>query len=191
MANVSRVNGFRPSATLNGANWNSKIHKYWVPATDATAIFVGDLVKLASGTDSTGRRSVTKASVGDAIIGSVVNVDYNMVNLNSPQYRPASTGMYVYVADDPETIYEVEVYGTVAQTLAGLNANFHDAGGNTSTGMSGEAVDASTAATTATLQVKILDFVQAVDNDSTSSYAKVFVKINNHQLATGTGTAGV
>lgn len=190
MANVSRISGFRPVKTGLGAPWNGQLTRYYVPATDATAIYIGDLVKLNGNADVNGIRSVTKASVGDAVVGAIVNVDYNMVNLNTPQYRNASTAMYVYVADDPQTIYEVQASGTVAATTAGLNCNHADAGGSTSTGQSGETADFSTAATTATLTLKILDFVQSPENEVAAS-AKVRVKINNHQLASGTGVVGV
>jgi len=190
MANVSRIHGFVPAKSGNGAPWNGQLTKYYVPATDNTAIFVGDLVKIAGTSDANGVRGVTKAAVGDAVVGAVVNVEYNMVDLNTPQYRPASQARYVYVADDPNTVYEVQASGSVAATVVGQNANHADAGGSTSTGQSGETVDLSTAATTATLTLKILDFVQSPENE-VSADAKLRVKINNHQLASGTGTAGV
>lgn len=190
MANVSRVHGFKPAKTGLGAPWNGQLTKYFVTAGDTTAIFVGDLVSLSGGSDANGVRAVTKTAIGGAAVGAVVNVEYNPVNLNTPQYRPGSTAMYVYVADDPQTVYEVQASGTVAATTAGLNANHADAGGSTVTGQSGETVNFATASTTATLTLKILDFVQAPDNEIDTA-AKVRVKINNHQLAAGTGTQGV
>ena len=189
MANVSRVNGFRPSKTLNGACWNSAINKYYVPSSNAVAMGVGDFVKLAGGSDANGVPAIAKAAVGDAVIGSIAAVNYDMTDLNTPQDVVAGVATYVYVTDDPETIYEAEVSGTVATTLVGLNANHADAGVS-AFGQSGETVNAATAATTATLTFKILGFVQAVDNE-VGTYAKVFGKINNHQLASGTGTLGV
>lgn len=190
MANVSRIHGFVPAKTGIGAAWNGQLTKYYVPAGDSTAIFVGDLVKISGEADANGVRGVTKASIGDAVVGAVVNVEYDMVNLNTPQYRPASTARYVYVADDPATIYEVQASGTVSATVVGQNANHADAGGSTVTGQSGETVNLATAATTATLTLKILDFVQSPENEVGAS-AKLRVKINNHQLASGTGTLGV
>lgn len=190
MANVSRIRGFVPAKTGLGAPWNGQLTKYYVTPGDTTAIFVGDLVSLSGGSDANGVRAVTKTAIGGAAVGAVVDTEYNMVNLNSPQYRPASTGMYVYVADDPNTVYEAQASGTVAATTAGLNANHADAGGSTVTGKSGETVNFATASTTATLTLKILDFVQSPENEVDTS-AKVRVKINNHQLAGGTGTAGV
>lgn len=190
MANVSRVNGFKPAKTGLGAAWNGQLTKYYVTAGNSTAIYVGDLVSLDGSSDANGVRGVTKTAIGGAAVGSLVQVEYNMVNLNTPQYRPALTATYVYVADDPATVYEVQASGTVAATTAGLNANHADAGGSTTTGQSGETVNFATASTTATLTLKILDFVQSPENEVDTS-AKVRVKINNHQLAGGTGTAGV
>lgn len=191
MANVSRVNGFVPVRNLNGAPANLALTTYYVPASDATALYVGDCVKIAGTADANGRRGVTKAAVGDAICGTVVEVYPNFANLNTPQYRAASVAQYVWVADDPNTIFEVQISGTIATTDVGLNANFADAGGNTQTGISGETLDGTTKATTATLTFKILDFDVTPDNDPTLANAKVYVKINNHQLASGTGTLGV
>lgn len=191
MANVSRVNGFQPVKHLNGSQWNGQVTRYYVPATDATAIFQGDLVKIAGTADANGVRGVTKASVGDAVVGAVVGFDVNPLNLNTPQYRAASVATYVYVADAPDTVFEAQVSGAFAATDVGLNANHADAGGSTSTGNSGETVDGSTKATTATLTLKIYDYVQRVDNDATSTNGKLLVSINNHQLASGTGTLGV
>ena len=49
MPNVSRIFGFRPSRYLSGAPYNGAMTKYFVTAGDATAIGVGDLVKLDGG----------------------------------------------------------------------------------------------------------------------------------------------
>lgn len=196
MANVSRVFGFRPVGYLNGAAWNGQTTRYFVPTADGTAIYEGDAVKISGTASASGVRGITKAAVGDAIVGHVVGFSVNPLNLNTPQYRVASAnivdgGMYVFVADDPNTLFETQVSGTIAAADVGLNANFVDAGGSTVTGQSGEGLDGSTKAVTATLTYKIMDFMQKVDNDVTLANAKIAVKINNHQLATGTGTLGI
>jgi hypothetical protein len=56
--------------------------------------------------------------------------------------------------------------------------------------MSGVELDSSTAATTATLQVKIIRLDQRPDNEIGTN-ADWIVKINNHQHGSHTGTAGV
>ena len=47
MANANKPFGLRPSKTLNGSSTNMQLRKYYVPATDSTAVFIGDPVKLA------------------------------------------------------------------------------------------------------------------------------------------------
>lgn len=188
MANVSRISGFVPVRNLNGAPVNLALTTYFVPASDATALFVGDAVKLSGASDVNGRRAVTKAAIGDAIVGTVVEFYPDLANLNTPQFRPASTARYVWVCDDPNTIYQAQISGTVDAADVGLNANHADAGGSTFTGLSGETLNGATKATTATLTWKILDFVQSPENEL-GAFAKVFLKINNHQLANA--TAGV
>ena len=192
MANFSNPNGFRPVKFLGGSAWNGALETFYVPASDATAIGVGDPVKISGLSDAVGIRAVTKASVGDAIVGTMVEAQYNPANLNTPNYRPASTAGYVVVCTDPNTLYEAEVSGTVAVADVGLNVNHVDSlGANPVTGSSRALVDGSTKATTATLTFKIIEVNQKVNNDGTQASARLLLKINNHQLSTGTGTLGV
>lgn len=198
MANVSRVNGLRPIGYLNGAQYTGVARLYFLPSGNATAAFVGDLVKAdttgdtaAAGGQALGIATVVPAAAGDAAVGVIVGFVTDPTNLNTPQYRAASVGRYCYVVDDPNVLFEVETSnGTLAIADVGLNANIAAAGGSTSTGRSGMTLDVGTKATTATLQLKIMQFTQRVDNDNTSASAKAVVKINNHQYASS-GTAGV
>src|SRR5579859_3253518 len=212
MANVSRINGFRPVLHIDGSPFNGQVTRYFAAASDATPIFNGDLVKLAAVSDTQGQAllggvnspvggtpGVTKfvAGTDSAAVGVAVGFMINPLNLNSPQYRTASTAMYVLVADAPDTVFEVQVDGTTYPDgsagiipTAGFNKNFNvsDAGGSTVTGFSGEQVLTSSAATTATLPLRAHGAVQKVDNDITSANAKILVYINNHQLNAGTGS---
>lgn len=191
MANVSRVNGLRPVKHIDGAPWNGTLNRYFVAAADGTAIFQGDLVKLAATVDAVGTQGVTKfvAGTDSAAVGVACGFSINPLNLNSPQYRAASTAAYVLVADAPDTIFEIQ--SAVAPTPTDLNSNaqVQDAGGSTVTGQSGETV--ASYATTATLPLKVMGASQKVDNDITSANYKILVTINNHQYSGGTGTAGV
>lgn len=191
MANTSNVNGLTPVRFLSGAAWNGAMETFFVPASDATAIGVGDLVKISGLSDAVGIRGVTKAAVGDAVVGTMVEAYFNPVNLNSPTFRPASTAQYIYVCTDPNVLYSVQVSGTVGVADVGLNANHADAGVTAATGMSGETLDGSTKAATAALTLKIIEVEQKVGNDGTLTSARVLVKINNHQYGSGTGTVGV
>jgi len=194
MANVSRINGFRPARYLNGSPYNGQVTRYFVTAGDTTAIFAGDLVQIDGGSDGSGIRSVTQGAANDACVGVVVGFVIDPTNLNTPQYRAASTARYLLVADDPNILFEVQedaVGGALASASVGLNANFVVGSGSTTTGMSAMQLDTNTAATTNTLPLKIVEFVQREDNEVASANAKVLVKLNTHQLVTDTGAAGV
>lgn len=199
MANVSRVNGFNPLKNQVGGSMTGQVNLYFIPSGNATNTFVGDLVKAdptgdtaAAGGQALGVQSVVQAAAGDASLGAIVGFKVDPLNLNTPQYRAASTGRYCLVADDPNIIFEVQTSnGTLTVADVGLNANFAVAAGSTTTGTSGMTLDVATIATTATLPLKIVGFTQRVDNDNTASASKVLVKINNHQFNSGTGTAGV
>lgn len=209
MANTSKIRGFLPMKHVNGSPYNGQSNIYYVPASDGTALFVGDPVKLAADANAQGIQQVTKATAGAAVLGVVVgvintkldpvagNMSGGSIALDTPVYRPASTGQYVLVCDSPDVIYEVEaVTGSNASYSfavadVGLNADLATVAGSTTTGTSAAALNMATALSTATLQWKILGVVQRPDNEITGAATKVLVKINNAQLGAGTGTAGV
>lgn len=212
MANISRINGFRPVKHVDGSPWNGQVNRYVTSPSDTVPIFNGDLVQLAAFTDSPGTtlyqgvvggtqgvKKATETTPGTvdaaAVVGVAVGFMINPLNLNSPQYRLASTQIYVLVSDAPDTVYEVQ--STVAATPTDLNGNATVTDANLptatalslSTGFSGMSISAYT--NTATAVVKVMGAVQKVDNDITSNNYKILVMINNHQLSGGTGTAGV
>jgi hypothetical protein len=196
MPNTNSPFGLKLRADLTGNQ--PSIRTYFVPSSDATAVFVGDLVKLAGSADGTGVATVIQAAAGDACIGVVTGIDQvkSVADANFSLYRlhrPASVGMYVSVCDDPMAVFEIQENnggsGT-AVTDVGNNANFIVGSGDTVTGLSGMQLNAATIATTATLPLKIMGFVQRPDNEI-SANGKLLVKINNHQLGSHTGTVGV
>lgn len=209
MANISKIRGFIPVKHTNGSPYNGQANIYFVPASDGTALFVGDPVKLLADANAQGVQQVTKATAGAAVLGVVVGVintkldpiaggmTGGSISIDTPVYRPASTGQYVLVCDSPDVVYEVEAStgANAAYSFAvadvGLNADLTTVAGSTTTGTSAASLNMAGAANTATLQWKILGVVQRPDNEITGQYTKVLVKINNAQMSAGTGTAGV
>lgn len=197
MANTLRVNGFKPVKYMNGAPYNGQCTMYYTDAATGGNIFVGDLVKLAGTADANGVRGVAAAAASDACVGVVVGIVPSMTNLDTPQYRVASTARYVLVADDPAIIFEAQEDGDtdpLELVDAGLNVNFIVAAGSTTTGASGMQIDSNTEGTSATLPLKLIAPAQRPDNELVAAgqaNTRWLVKINNHQLAASTGTAGV
>lgn len=189
MANANTPFGLRPVRHRNGAPYSGAATRYYVPASDSTALYLGDPVILAGSADADGVATVTRATAagGAYVLGSVVGVE--PVTRDSPAYREASTARYVWVADDPDLVFEIQedaVGGALAAADVGLNADLIAGTGSAITGLSAFQLDTSTKATTNTLQLRILGFKQAVDNEIGAN-AKVLVTINLHALRNLTG----
>ena len=195
MANINKVNGFRPVGTLSGGHYIGRVTRYVVAAADTTILAVGDLVKLAGTTgtgDYAGIRGVTRAAANDAILGPVVGFDISVTNLDVPQVRAATTQRAVYVADDPNAYYVAQEDGDttpIAMASVGLNCDFIVAAASTITGASGMQIDSNTASTTTTLPLKLVAPLAVSDNEITASgqsYTRWVVKPNKHQLQPAT-----
>jgi hypothetical protein len=116
------------------------------------------------------------------------------------QFYPASTvhvaagtKIFAYVADDPDTLFQVAVVsGTtvisgVGIAAIGSNATLVQNAGSTTTGNSAVAI-LDTTATTITLPIRIIDVVR--DTETTAdNFPEVIVKINAtmHQYNNATG----
>lgn len=203
MSSVSRVRGFWPVKHATGAPYNGQASLYFIPASDGTAVFVGDWVKIAGGAQSpTGVPNVTRAGATDQVVGVVVGVLFTGVgdvqnlpqvtNLNTPVYRAASTATYVLVADSPDLIFEAQVSGAAlaAAGQIGKNVSPNVAAGSTTSGASGETIDLTTIATTATLPLKLVGWPNRPDNNIGDAYNNAYVMMNNQVFKGGTGTTG-
>ena len=190
MANANTPMGLRPVRHRNGAPYNGAATRYYVPASDGTALYLGDPVVVGGSADADGVMSVVKATAagGAYMLGPVVSVE--PITRDSTPYREASTLRYVWVADDPDLVFEIQedaVGGALAVADVGLNADWIAGTGSAITGLSGAMLDTSTKATTNTLQLRILGFSQRIDNEVGSANAKVLVAINLHSQRNLTG----
>lgn len=186
MANTDTPFGLKPVRMLDGSPYSASLRVFSTAAGDATAIFKGDPVIL-SGTsqtiDGVVYLDVDQAATGDVIAGVVVAV--LPATRDSLTYRAASTQRLLQVETGQNVLYEIqEVSGGTALTAndAGLNANFVVGSGSTTTGFSGVELNNATEATTNTLDLQIVDFVNRPDNEI-GEHAKWLVRINRSQWA--------
>ena len=201
MANANRPSGFAPVQYLNGAPWNGQARMYSIAAAYNTALYIGDPV-ISSGTaDANGVAGIALGATTGALRGVIVGlgtseaITVNPSNLNII-YRPASDPAvwYAMVVDDPNVIFEVQEESNGTQLAAvdvGLNTISKTGTGNGYvSGWQIPSATGATPATTATLQLRLLGLVRRSPNEF-GAYAKWLVKINVHELGTGTGAAGV
>lgn len=148
---VDQIGGRRP-----------QIREYYIPSSNGTALFQGDVVKLVAAMDPTGQVSeITQAATGDVLLGVVVGFKPSPALPYTGSYNPASTGRYVLVCDDPEAIYEVQEDGvgnvvTQANIAKMVNIAMVVAAGSTVTGLSGIMADSSVTSNSAAEDLKIV-----------------------------------
>ena len=191
MANTNVAYGLKPVRMADGTPFTGSVDMFYVPASDATALYVGDPVVLAGSADAAGVASVTRAAAAGTITGAVVG--FQDATSMQAGYRAASTAAYVLVAHGQDVLFEIQddgVGGALVAADIGLNADIIVAAGNAYSKRSGTMLDTSTKATTATLPLRIRGLAQRPDNEMGAN-AKVLVTLNNTTETPGTASAGI
>lgn len=190
MANANAPMGLIPRMHRNGTPYSGSTRVYYVPASDANAIGIGDPVVVTGAGDSvTGVPVVTLATAGATNYITGVMVGVSAASLTSQSllpYRPASTAMFIEVCDDPDVVFEIQSNGTLASGDMSANADLASGSLNTASGLSGWVLDESTVGTGATKQLKIMRIVRRPDN-ALGTNGKVEVMINLHTQRYTTG----
>ena len=191
MASSATPMGAEPVGCISSSgSFTGKVRHYKIASGYGTAIFYGDFVKIvSSGTveKDTGTTSLTP-------IGVFVGVSYTDPNTNQKTFSqtyPASTvasDISAYVVDDPYLEMKMQGDASLAQTALGNNVAVVQTAGSTTIGRSKNAVDSSTIATTNTLPLRIMQFIDGPDSSVGDSFTDVIVKFNvGHQLDNTTG----
>lgn len=217
--NTNKPFGFSPWEYLSGAPWNGKANWYFVLTNDTGVFSIGDIVKTAASTtttgqfDPTGMQAVTLAAATDTPVGVVVGVSLvppqntslagaplSLENSWLPATKPAK-GAYVLVADDPNIVFKVQ-FGT--GTLGNSNSLATAMSKNVSptitagTFQSATTLDATSVHTTVGLICKIIGLVNGPENvgitdmtSTTGDYAVAKVIFNLHRYGRATGLVGI
>ena len=192
MATSAAPTGAEPVGTLSASgSFTGKVRHIKIASGYGTAIFYGDFVKLVSSgavEKDTGTTSLTP--VGVFMGCSYTDPSTNQKTFN--QQFPASTAasdIMAYVLDDPSVLMRMQGDATLAQTTLGNNVAVVQTAGSTSIGRSKNAVDSSTVATTNTLPLRIIDFVDGPNSSVGDSFTDVICKFNSGGDATGDSCA--
>jgi hypothetical protein len=188
MANANAPVGLKAVKDARSGVENGGLEMFYHPASDGTALYIGDPVVKNGSADAAGIAGVIKAAAAGPITG-VVEGFVPDGTTNAAGYGAASTAYYVLVRSDPTTMFVIQEDAGLAAADIGLNANLTLAtAGNAYSKRSGVKLDAATKAATATLAVKIMGLAPIPGNDF-GAYNKILVMLNN--TTEGTGTAGV
>lgn len=195
MANADRPNGLRPVKLIDGSPYNGGYTKFYTD-TDAFLgdIMIQDTAGVTGGSDGAYQGS-TRATAAETTIaiGVVVGWEADPDNLQRP-YHAGSSTLAVYIATDPNLIFECQGDGTstiATATEVGDNFDIVIGSGSTTTGLSNmELLDGSDVQTAAT-PLKLVGFVDRPDNEVGVANHKCLVKLNMHVYGTDTGNLGV
>lgn len=191
MATAATPYGLIPVQMLGGQVMTHGLRKMKIASGYATSIFHGDLVKrVTAGLIEKDTGTTTALPVGIFLGVSWTDSTYGP---RFQQYWPASTvasDAMAFVCDDPFQLFQVQASATLGQSSLGCNVALVQGSGSTSTGKSGVTINAATIANTATLPLRIVDYVtRPGSSELGDTYTDVLVKINTHFYLGATGTA--
>lgn len=202
MATTAAPYGLKPVKRADGMPYAGATSQYLIdPAGEATNLFYGQVViigadgyiALATGDGSDLTANSISGTTGVGAIGVFVGCEY--VNSSGQtvqaQYYPSGTAnggdIIAYVVDDPNVLFQAQLDGAGAQTIIGANTFFAAAQststGNTATGNSTSALDATVK--TAAAAFRVVAHVSPADD----AYPDVLVKFNPgaHQMTNNVG----
>ena len=180
MATVAAPYGAEPVGTLSASgSFTGKIRHMPIATTYNTAIFYGDFVKLVA--DGVVEKAAVTSGIVAGIVGIFMGCAYTDPTTNQMTFAQqwpannAATDAVAYVCDDPFLLFKMQGDGTIAQTGLGNNVQAISTAGSTTIGRSKNAVDADTIATTNTLPLRIIDFVDGPFSAVGDTYTDVIV----------------
>ena len=194
MASTASPYGFKAVNEIGGLPYAGSTRTFLInPAGYSNNIFNGSLVYVATNgylqlVTADGSDGTTNAfPAGTTLTGATgVFVGCSYVNAQGQQiwsqYYPANTTGVVtaMVIDDPNTVFQVQADGSVAQAGLGANVTLANAQtsstGSTTTGNSNIAVSATTKTTTAPF--RIIGFVNSTTSQVGDAYTDLLVKWN-------------
>lgn len=206
MPNIDAPSGFKPVRYLDGSPYNGAHMQCAMLAADATATYIGDVVKIGAasgvagvyinGQDTEGMPTCVRATSGTAgqdILGVVVGFLPDPTQLTL-KYRVASTNRIALVVPAQFVVFEVQEDADTTPLAAAdmnLNISFTLTAGSTTTGVSGMELDSSAKATTVTLPCRLLGLAKRPDNafntgGSNTDQAKFEVVFNTYNFAPNT-----
>jgi len=188
--------GLTPINSVDGKPYAGATRLIPIASTYNTAIFNGDIVRVAAGgtiQKSTVTVDSTTAAANNTY-GVFMGVQYvNAQNqLIQAQYYPgnaAATNAVAYVVDDPMAAFKVAVtfsgnatVTTVNQSIVGTNMSIRQGTGSTTTGDSAVSFYATDAqGNAAALPVRVVEVVPATATGA-NAFTEVVVKLNNPQI---------
>ena len=199
MATTAAPYGLRPINLIGGQQFAGSTRQIAIASGYAANIFFGDVVAI--GVNGTIVKVTTLGTDADPFpagtVGVFLGCSYTSPTLGyflQSQYWPTGTvssDATAYVCDDPDTLFQIQADAAVTQTMLGSNFGVNQNAGSTTTGDSKIALDVASRATTATVALRLVDFVDGPFSTVGDAFTDCIVKFNFgiHTYYNGTGVA--
>ena len=163
MATKATPMGAEPVGTTSASgSFSGKTRYIPIKSAEGTSIFYGDFVKLVT---AGGVVTVAKDTGTTTLTPVGIFLGCRYTDPNTKQ-------------DDPNVEFRMQADGAVAKGKIGSNIAVVQTAGSTDLGRSKNALDASTAATTNTLPIRILGFVESGESTAGDAFTDLIVKFN-------------
>ena len=191
MSSVATPSGAEPIGTLSASgSFTGKVRHYPIATTYGTQISNGDFVTIVAGGGV--EKNVVTTTATAVTLGVFVGCSYTDPTSNQKtfsNYWPAAnaaTDAQAFVADDPNLLFKMQSDGIITAVDRGQNCGITVTAGNTTFGRSRNAASATTN-TTATLPLRIVEFVDGPDSAIGDAYTDVICMFNVHFYRQATG----
>lgn len=202
MASTNSPYGLRPINLLGGQSFAGSTRLYAMLSGYTVSIQYGDPVILFAGAAGVGgvvRRfsatlTATTATNSATLLGVFLGCSYTdpvygkVFRQNYPGSITASD-LQAYVVDDPDTLFQAQFNGSATQNYLGANCGLIQtvAGSSSANINSGVSLNLTGATDTATLPIRVVDFVNSTTSTVGDAFTDVIVRINTHFMRTTTG----
>lgn len=179
--------GLRPIGRLGGGTVETRA--YPILSSESTRICYGDVVKL---TDAGSTTTIQKDTGTTTATPIGIFVGCQFIDLNSKQLTfsqqwsgAANTEGMAFVVDDPAALFAIQADGSVNDDDLAANAALVQGTSNADLSISRVSLDISTAATTNTLPLRIVDWLGGYNGDEYgTAYPIMVCRFNaGHQLS--------
>lgn len=179
--------GLRPIGRLGGGTVETRA--YPILSSESTRICYGDVVKL---TDAGSTTTIQKDTGTTTATPIGIFVGCQFIDLNSKQLTfsqqwsgAANTEGMAFVVDDPAALFAIQADSTVNDDDLAANAALVQGTSNADLSISRVSLDISTAATTNTLPLRIVDWLGGYNGDEYgTAYPIMVCRFNaGHQLS--------
>ena len=182
MASTATPYGLRPVNLIGGQPYAGSTRLIKINNAYASNIFYGQPVTINSSGVVVAETGTSNVAV-TGTVGIFMGCTYTDPNLKYKvfkQYWPSgtvATDAYAYVVDDPDVVMQGQANGSITQADLGANIALGTSSGDTATGNSTTPLGTA-AATTATLPLRIVGFVDGPYSAVGDAYTDILVKWN-------------